>query len=109
VSLVLPWLPGILWVAAAYTLLAVGRSMSLPAEDALVGDLAPDAHVGRIVGYKEAAASAGAALGPPIGGWVYETAAPELAFVMNGVLLTVAVVLAWLWFGKAETLGARRA
>lgn len=107
VSLVLPWLPGVLWVAAAYTFSAVGRSMSLPAEDALVGDLAPGSHVGRVVGYKEAAASGGAALGPPVGGWVYETLAPELAFVMNGVLLGVAVLLAWAWFGRTE--GARRA
>jgi MFS family permease len=103
VSLALPWLPGILWVAVAYTLAAVGRSMSLPAEDALVGDLAPASHIGRVVGYKEAAASGGGALGPPLGGWVYESLAPELAFVMNGLLLLIAAGLAWAWFGKGES------
>jgi len=100
VSLALPWLPGILWVALFYTLSAVGRSMSLPAEDALVGDLALDSHRGRVVGYKEAAAALGAAIGPPVGGWVYENLAPELAFMMNGVLLFAATLLVWLWFSR---------
>ena len=104
VSLTLPWLPGILWVTFMYTLSAAGRSMSLPAEDALVGDLAPDSHRGRVVGFKEAAAALGAALGPPAGGWVYEYVAPELAFVMNGLLLLVAVGLVWVWFGRDTSL-----
>jgi len=98
VSISLPWLPGILWVALMYTLSAAGRSMSLPAEDAMVGDLAPESHRGRIMGYKEAAVALGSALGPPAGGWVYEYVAPELAFVMNGLLLLVAAVLVWIWF-----------
>ena len=103
VSLVLPFLPAIFWVALAYTLSAVGRSMSLPAEDALVGDLAPESQRGSVVGYKEAAVSAGGALGPPMGGWVYETVAPMYAFLLNGSLLLVALTLVWLWFGRAET------
>lgn len=98
VSLSLPWLGAIVWVAAAYTVSAVGRSLSLPAEDALVGDLSPDGFRGRVMGYKEAAAATGGALGPPAGGWVYETVAPELAFVMNGILLLVAMSLVALWF-----------
>ena len=98
VSLALPWLPGILWVAVAYTLSAVGRTLSLPAEDAMVGDASPEAERGRIMGLKETAAAFGAALGPPVGGWVYEYAAPELAFVGNGALLLLTAGLAMAWF-----------
>ncbi|TNF90891.1 MAG: MFS transporter [Gammaproteobacteria bacterium] len=108
VSMALPWLPGILWVAVAYTLSAAGRTLSMPAEDAMVGDAAPESDRGRVMGLKETAAAFGAALGPPAGGWVYEIAAPELAFMMNGALLLVAVMLVALWFagstypGKSE-------
>ena len=98
VSIALPWLPGILWVAVAYTLSAVGRTFSLPAEDAMVADAAPAADRGRIMGLKETAAAFGAALGPPVGGWVYEYWAPELAFVINGLLLLMTVLLVIWWF-----------
>lgn len=98
VSIALPWLPGILWVAVAYTLSAAGRTLSTPAEDTMVADAAPESDRGRIMGLKEAAAAFGAALGPPAGGWVYEMAAPELAFVMNGLLLLLAMLLVARWF-----------
>lgn len=98
VSITLPWLPGILWVAVAYTFSAVGRTFSMPAEDAMVADAAPEADRGRIMGLKETAAAFGAALGPPVGGWVYEYWAPEFAFVMNGLLLLATVFLVGWWF-----------
>lgn len=100
VSLVLPWLPGIIWVAVAYTFSSVGRTLSMPAEDAMVGDRAPDLERGRIMGLKETAAAFGASLGPLAGGWVYEAVAPEAAFVLNGVLLMMTVLLVLLWFGR---------
>ncbi len=98
VSMALPWLPGIFWVAVAYTLSAVGRTFSMPAEDAMVADAAPEAIRGSIMGLKETAGALGAALGPPIGGWVYEYWAPELSFVMNGLLLLLAGGLVGWWF-----------
>ena len=98
VSIALPWLPGILWIAVAYTLSAVGRTLSMPAEDAMVADAAPEADRGRIMGLKETAAAFGAALGPPAGGWIYEYWAPEYAFVMNGLLLLFTVFLVVRWF-----------
>jgi len=98
VTLALPWLPGVLWVAVAYTLSAVGRALSMPAEDAMVGDAALESDRGRIMGLNETAAVFRAALGPPAGGWVYEAVAPEFAFVMNGSLLLVAALLVVVWF-----------
>jgi MFS family permease len=99
-------LPGVLWVAVAYTLSTVGRTLSMPAEDAMVGDAALESDRGRSMGLSETASVFGAALGPPSGGWVYEAAAPELAFVMNGSLLLVAVLLVVVWF-RAEVSSAR--
>ena len=50
------------------------------------------------MGLKETAAAFGAALGPPVGGCVYEYWAPELAFMINGLLLLMTVLLVIWWF-----------
>ena len=107
VSIALPWLPGILWIAVAYTLSAVGRTFSMPAEDAMVADAASEADRGRIMGLKETAAAFGAALGPPVGGWLYEYWAPELAFVLNGLLLLLTMVLVVWWFFRSADARSR--
>jgi MFS family permease len=100
VSLLLPWVPGILWIALLYTLFAAGWATANPAEDALLGDMTDMHNRGRIFGYKEAAAGVGAAFGPLTGGLIYEYLAAEMAFVTNGVLLMLAALLVWRWFGR---------
>jgi MFS family permease len=109
VSLLLPWLSGIVWVAACYTLFAAGWALAGPAEDALVGDLSSDLDRGRVFGFKEAAASAGAALGPLVGGAIYDHWRPELAFVTNGLLLLVTAALVTGWLQRALTRHDNRA
>lgn len=69
----------------------------------MVADASPEPERGRIMGLKETAAAFGAALGPPVGGWVYEYWAPEYAFVTNGLLLLLTVCLVSRWF-KAKPL-----
>jgi MFS family permease len=100
VSLALPWVPGIAWIALLYTLFAAGWAIANPAEDALLGDMTDAGNRGRTFGYKEAAAGVGAAFGPLVGGFVYEYLAAELAFVVNGTLLVLTAVLVWFWFGR---------
>lgn len=100
VSLLLPWMPAIIWVAVVYTLFAAGWAIASPAEDALLGDMTTDSNRGRIFGYKEAAAGVGAAFGPLTGGLIYEYLAAELSFAVNGVLLIVTAILVWVWFGR---------
>ena len=100
VSLLLPWMPEIIWVAVVYTLFAAGWATASPAEDALLGDMTEEFNRGRIFGYKEAAAGVGAAFGPLTGGVIYEYLAAELAFAVNGVLLIVTATLVWHWFGR---------
>jgi MFS family permease len=103
VSAALPWFPSIALLAAFYVLFAVGWTMASPAEDALVGDLASDRDRGRLMGAKEAAAGVGAALGPLVGGFIYDYWAHEMAFVVNGALLLITSALAWAWFRPVET------
>ena len=65
------------------------------------------------MGAKEAAAGMGAALGPLIGGLVFEHVAQTAAFVLNGALLLVTAALACYWFvfkpstsDKTQSLGS---
>ena len=98
VSMALPFWSTLLFVAASYTLFSVGWAIANPALEALVADLAPADLRGSVIGAKEAAGGVGAALGPLLGGYVYEYWAQEGAFVMNGVILLGAAGLAMVWF-----------
>ena len=101
VSIALPFWPSILLVAVSYILFSVGWAMASPAEDALVADLAPDTLRGTVIGAKEAAAGVGAALGPLIGGYIYDNWSQEMAFVVNGTLLLTTSIFALVWFRGA--------
>ena len=81
---------------------AVGWAMADPAIDALVADLAQPAHRGRVIGELEAVSAVGAALGPLLGGYLYDQVAPVWAFVGNGAVLLVAALLALRWFGWSK-------
>ena len=72
-----------------------------------LGDMTSDQTRGRMFGYKEAAASLGAALGPLAGGFIYEYGAPEIAFVANGGILLVTAALVWIWWGRSGNKGVR--
>ena len=55
-----------------------------------------------VIGAKEAAVGFGAALGPLVGGFLYEYYASVAPFLFNGVILFATATLAWWWFGKNE-------
>lgn len=99
----LPWFPHILWIAVFYTLYSAGWALASPAQTALLGDFSDDATRGRLFGYSEAASSFGAALGPLIGGFIYEHARAELAFAADGAILLVGAALVWSWFKSGST------
>ena len=98
VSMILPLWPAIWMVAASYVLFSAGWALASPAVDALVADMAPAQSRGTVLGIKEGAAGAGAALGPLAGGFVFEYWSQELAFVINGVLLLCAASFTLYWF-----------
>jgi MFS family permease len=101
-SIALPYWPSIVLVAASYILFSVGWAMASPAEDALVADLAPEKLRGTVLGAREAAAGVGAALGPMVGGYLYDHWAQDMTFVLNGVLLLFTATLVMLWFRPAR-------
>ena len=61
------WPLAVLWVLEAAAFAA-----ATPAEEALVIDLADNAHQGSALGYYTAAAALGGVIGPLLGGWVYD-------------------------------------
>ena len=93
VSLVLPWLPGLVWLAAGYTLNAAFWALSEPAETALVADLSGAQQYGRAYGVYDFASNLGFTAGPLLGGLIYDLLNPEMPFYINGIILIVSA--AW--------------
>jgi len=102
-SIALPYWQSLYFIAASYVLFSIGWAMASPAEDALVTDISPAHLRGTIMGIREGASGAGSALGPLVGGYIYEYWAKEMAFVSNGVLLIVVAILALFWFKQKLT------
>ncbi len=99
-SVALPSVPSIAWLALIYTLFFAGLAMAEPAEAAMVADLAGPHQRGRIYGLYEFAAGIGAATGPLVGGFVYENVGRTMPFYMNGALLLFAASLIWILLRK---------
>ena len=104
----LPWLPSLLVVAVCYCLLAVGWCMAKPAEEALYARQTDPASRGRMMGYKEMVGGFGSALGPLVGGMIYDHHSATLVFTSTGVLLIACAAFAYHWFGPGGTRGPRR-
>ena len=102
ISISLPFFTSIIFVATAYIFFAMGWAMASPAEDALVADMAPDALRGTIIGAQEAAAGIGAACGPLLGGYIYDNWEHHVVFIVNGILLIIAAILAYWWFADYQ-------
>ena len=107
VSSSLPWLPNVLTLAVMYMFFAFAWAVAEPAEDAMVSDLATAANRGRVMGAREAAAGIGAAIGPLVGGFIYDHLAHWVAFIANGVLLGCAALLVLLWFPHSSAAKAQ--
>ncbi len=89
-----PFLPGLAWLIALYTLTTVGGAMAEPARTALVGDLAQPEERGRVFALVELVTGVGASLGPLVGGWLYDVVGQDTPFYINGALLTLSALWA---------------
>jgi MFS family permease len=90
----LPGLPALAWYIAVFALNAVGVVTAMPAQKALVGDLTRREHWGRAFGFYTFTASVGTAIGPLLGGLLYDRVGHSVPFYANAVLLVVSAVWA---------------
>lgn len=80
-------------VAILWTIVAIGISMSSPAETALVADMTGDNIRGSAYGYYTMVGSLGASIGPIIGGLLYEYLGQTIPFYVNGALLIINAII----------------
>jgi len=112
--LCLPLYDTLAWIIVWWTLKTLGLAAALPPQKALISDLTAEATRGTSYGLHALATSLGSALGPVVGGWVYETWGHAAPFVLTGLVLLAS--LAWVplllqgppW-GRAPHHGDRRA
>lgn len=83
----------LLWV-----LESVGTVMASPAEEAMVADLAQENFRGSAYGFYLFISSLGAAIGPLLGGWLYDFAGHAVPFYLNGAILLLNALLVLILF-----------
>jgi MFS transporter, DHA1 family, multidrug resistance protein len=93
ISLLMPRLPSLIWLAVLYTLSAIMWGLSEPAETALVADLAGHEKRGLAYGLYDFVENLGFTMGPLLGGIMYDVIGNEAPFYLNGVILIVSAVL----------------
>lgn len=89
ISLFMPVLPSVIWLAVLYTLSAIMWGLSEPAETALVADLTGDDQLGMGYGLYDFVENLGFAIGPLLGGILYDGIGREMPFYLNGIVLIV--------------------
>lgn len=92
--LLLPFIDRFIGLVVVYTISAIGAAMSEPARKTLTVRYGDKGAVGRTLGISELYAGIGGALGPLVGGLLYDTFNPSVAFLTNGVLMLSAALIA---------------
>lgn len=94
-------------LAASGVVVMLGFMLGLPAWLALISDLAPEGHTGRVMGLMATAQGAGAFLGPLAGGYLWDVDI-RYPFYAAAALLTLSAVIALLFLGAAQAGAAPR-
>ena len=100
-SLLIPGLPHLAWLIIFWTLKTLGLAMAIPPQKALISDLTAHAKRGTGYGLYTFTASVGAAVGPLLGGWLYDVVGRAVPFYLTGIVSFVA--------GSVATLPSRTA
>ncbi len=100
-------------LAVLWAVEALGAAAASPAETSLVADLAGENVRGSAYGLYLFTAGIGAAAGPLLGGFLYDSAGHAVPFILNGALLLLdALLAAAFWKGRgqspAKPVSARR-
>ena len=101
-SVLIPHLRSLVPLAALWTVESIGYAASAPAERAFVADITGDDARGTSYGLYTFAYFLGAAIGPLVGGWLYDRVNPAMPFYLNAVALAVGAVLVWAFLREAR-------
>ena len=103
ISILMPNLPSLIWLALLYTLSAVMWGLSEPAETALVADLTGQEKRGRAYGLYDFVENLGFTIGPLLGGMLYDMIGREAPFYLNGGVLIFSAILVRVFFRQITT------
>ncbi len=105
-ALFLPISSSLVWLAGLYTLAVAVWAISVPAQTAMVADLSGEERLGMGYGLYAMISSGGYAVGPLLGGALYESVGQEAPFYLSGGVLLVGC-LAVVLFLRPLMRGAR--
>ena len=100
--------PDLGWLLAARFIQGISAAVLMPSSLAILGRSFSGEAKGRAIGIWAAAGTAGAALGPVLGGWLIDAGSWRLIFLINVPLAVAAIVLAWLYVDADNNDGSRR-
>jgi MFS family permease len=103
ISLFMPALPSVIWLAVLYTLSAIMWGLAEPAETAMVADLTGDDQLGVGYGLYDFVENLGFAVGPLLGGILYDVIGKEIPFYLNGIVLIVSAGWILLFLRQGST------
>jgi EmrB/QacA subfamily drug resistance transporter len=89
--------PDLIWLLATRFVQGVGAAMLMPGSLAILGQSFSGEAKGRAIGIWAAAGTAGAALGPVLGGWLIDAGSWRAIFLINVPLAAAAVALAYFY------------
>jgi MFS family permease len=92
-SVLIPHLRSLVVLAILWAVESIGYSASVPAERALVADIAGEDTRGTSYGLYTFAYFFGSMLGPLVGGWMYDAVSPATPFYLNAAVLLVGAAL----------------
>jgi len=92
-SLFIPHLNSVIALTALWCLETIGYTVSIPAERALVADIAGKDIRGTSYGLYTFSFFLGSALGPLAGGWLYDNIGQAIPFYLNTVVLILGAIL----------------
>jgi MFS family permease len=93
VTLCMPFAPALWIVVILWVIEALCASTTVPAQESLVARMGGDDRQGRNFALYGTAAAIGTAIGPVLGGWLYDTYSHAMPFIIDSGLTVVAALL----------------